>query len=76
MLLADWAEGRLVAATKPEPDDVVQMLEARGIGVTTWGRWYRLDAAERAAGEAEGRERKKIVEWDEMVQHAGPEYQI
>ncbi|MGD7001526.1 FAD-dependent oxidoreductase [Corynebacterium halotolerans] len=76
MLLADWADGKLVEATRPEPDAVVQMLEERGIAVTTWDGWYRLDAAERAQGEAEGRERKKIVEWDEMVQHAGPEYEI
>ena len=30
---------------------------------------YRQDA-ERAAGEAEGRERKKFVEWEDMVAHS------
>ena len=29
-----------------------------------------LDAAERALGEAEGRERKKVREWDEMLRHS------
>lgn len=76
MLLADWAAGTLPTATRRDPEDVTAMLESRGIAVTTWDGWYRLDAAERALGEAEGRERKKIVEWDEMVQHAGPEYEI
>ena len=41
--------------------------------MTTWEGWHRLDAAERAAGEPHGRERIKIVEWDEMVKHAGPQ---
>ncbi len=41
--------------------------------MTTWEGWHRLDAAERALGEAEGRERKKIVEWEDMVRHAGPQ---
>ncbi|AKK03756.1 FAD-dependent oxidoreductase [Corynebacterium epidermidicanis] len=47
--------------------DVVELLNARGISTTTWDGWYALDAAERAAGETEGRERKKIVEWDDML---------
>ncbi|AGF73502.1 FAD-dependent oxidoreductase [Corynebacterium halotolerans] len=76
MLLDDWKAGSLAAPAKPEENAVVEFLESRGIAVTTWEGWYRLDAAEREAGEAEGRERKKIVEWDEMVQHSGPEYEI
>lgn len=76
MLIEDWRAGALPAAEHPEPEAVVEFLEARGIAVTTWEGWQRLDAAERALGESEGRERKKIVEWDEMVHHAGPEYEI
>ncbi|MGP6174696.1 FAD-dependent oxidoreductase [Corynebacterium sp. A21] len=76
ILLADWSAGMLPEATKRASEDVTTMLKERGIAVTTWDGWYRLDAAERALGEAEGRERKKIVEWDEMLQHAGPEYEI
>ncbi len=76
MLLEDWKAGSLSAPANPDDDAVVKFLESRGIAVTTWDGWARLDAAERALGEAEGRERKKIVEWDEMVQHAGPEYEI
>ena len=35
--------------------------------------WYKLDEAERALGAADPnfpRERKKIVEWDEMLGHS------
>ena len=31
------------------------------------------EIGEQAAGEPHGRERIKIVEWDEMVKHAGPQ---
>ncbi|MCZ9309697.1 FAD-dependent oxidoreductase [Corynebacterium uberis] len=78
MLLADFAAGKLDApeADKDNREAVVEFLKSKGIAVTTWDGWHRLDAAERALGEAEGRERKKIVEWDEMVSHAGAEYEI
>lgn len=46
------------------------MLKQRGIPVTTWDGWHALDAAERELGQAEGREHKKIVEWNDMLQHA------
>jgi len=72
LLLADAAAGLLDAPLHPA-DAFLQLLDARGIPVTTWEGWYRLDAAERALGEAsgvEGKERRKIVEWEEMVSHA------
>lgn len=72
LLLADAAAGRLSAPVH-SADAFLQLLDARAIPVTTWEGWYRLDAAERALGEAsgvEGRERKKIVERDEMISHA------
>ena len=70
MLLADWKNGTLTPAAKPEEDAVIQFLTDKNIAYTTWGGWHKLDAAERALGEAEGRERKKIVEWNDMVTHA------
>ena len=76
MLLEDFNAGRLSAPSKPEPQAVLELLDARGIAVTTWEGWRNLDAAERSLGEAEGRERKKIVEWDEMVVSSHPEYEI
>ena len=76
MLVEDWQAGKLTPAKKRDPQAVVDFLRSRNIAVTTWDGWYQLDAAEKALGEAEGRERKKIVEWDEMVSHAAPEYDI
>lgn len=76
MLVNDWKDGKLTEATQRDPEAITAFLKERGIAVTTWDGWYELDAAERKAGEAEGRERKKIVEWDEMVSYAAPEYQI
>ncbi len=76
MLLEDHEAGKLEPAPKRELQDILDRLAQSDVAVTTWEGWHRLDAAERAAGEAEGRERKKIVEWDDMVKHAGPEYHI
>ena len=76
MLLADYKDGKLSEPAKTDPEDVIEFLKSKDIAYTTWDGWYKLDAAERALGEPEGRERKKIVEWDEMVSHASPEYQI
>ncbi|MFD8879372.1 FAD-dependent oxidoreductase [Corynebacterium xerosis] len=69
-LLADWDEGILEPAAEPSESAVTDFFDVRGIEYTTWDGWHRLDAAERAAGEAEGRERKKFVEWDDMVTHS------
>ncbi|WP_048760340.1 FAD-dependent oxidoreductase [Corynebacterium vitaeruminis] len=69
-LLADAAEGKKFTPSKPELSAVNELLESKGIDYLDWEGWHKLDAAERAAGEAEGRERKKYVEWDEMVAHS------
>lgn len=69
-LLADAAEGKKFSPSKPELSAVNELLESKGIDYLGWEGWHKLDAAERTAGEAEGRERKKYVEWDEMVTHS------
>ncbi|QGU05670.1 FAD-dependent oxidoreductase [Corynebacterium comes] len=69
MLFADAAAGRL-SRTVSDPEAIISLLEERNIAYTTWQGWYQLDAEERSLGEAEGRERKKIVDWEEMVRHA------
>ncbi|MEO5306705.1 FAD-dependent oxidoreductase [Corynebacterium sp. c8Ua_99] len=69
-LLADAAEGKKFNPSKPELSAVNELLESKGIDYLDWEGWHKLDAAERTAGEAEGRERKKYVEWDEMVNHS------
>ncbi|MFW2583070.1 FAD-dependent oxidoreductase [Corynebacterium amycolatum] len=69
-LLADAAEGKKFNPSKPELSAINELLESKGIDYLDWEGWHKLDAAERATGEAEGRERKKYVEWDEMVTHS------
>ena len=68
-LLADAAEGKKFNPSKPELSAVNELLESKGIDYLDWEGWHKLDAAERDAGEAEGRDRKKYVEGDEMVTH-------
>ena len=51
--------------------DVVRMTEI--VDYATWEGWYKLDEAERALGAADAnfpRERKKIVEWEDMLGHS------
>ena len=67
MLLEDHGAGRL---TRANEDDVVERLSSAGVEVLSWEGWKKLDAAERALGEAEGRERKKYVEWEHMISHS------
>lgn len=66
-LLADAAAGKL---SRDESQDILALLTAKGIEYTTWEGWHALDAYERSLGEAEGRERKKVVEWEDMVTHS------
>lgn len=73
MLVADAAAGRLAAPSHTGADDIFDLLRERGVDYATWEGWYKLDEAERALGAADPnfpRERKKIVEWDEMLGHS------
>lgn len=67
MLLDDAAAGTLPS---PTAGDITEAFADKGIDYLTWQDWQRLDAAERALGESEGRERKKYVEWEDMVAHS------
>ncbi|MGW5638925.1 FAD-dependent oxidoreductase [Streptomyces sp. NPDC003832] len=70
-LLADFAGGRLQTPDAPAPEAVEAFLTEREIRFTTWEGWYRLDAAEKALGEQQGRERVKIVEREDMLRESG-----
>ncbi|WP_282695135.1 FAD-dependent oxidoreductase [Streptomyces sp. CC208A] len=70
-LLEDFAAGRLLTPASPETDAVVAFLEEKGLTYTTWDGWYKLDAAEKALGEPQGRERVKIVEREDMLRASG-----
>lgn len=70
-LLQDAAQGRLAEPLHPADADAVALLSRRDIAFTTWDGWYKLDAYERALGEARGRERIKVSTREEMVEIAG-----
>ena len=73
MLIADADAGKLAAPTHTGADDIFDLLRERGVDYATWEGWYKLDEAERALGAADPnfpRERKKIVEWNEMLGHS------
>lgn len=55
--------------TPTEPDEaaVVATLERKGVDFVGWPQWLKIDARERALGEAEGRERIKLFERSQMV---------
>lgn len=65
----------LIAASRAEPvalspDNLLTLLKGRGVPVVKWEDWGVLDAHERALGEAQGRERVKVVPREEMTQVA------
>ncbi|MGW9114606.1 FAD-dependent oxidoreductase [Microbacterium sp. NPDC055683] len=66
-LVEDAQAGSLPA---PAADDVVALLDDRGVAYTTWQGWLALDAHERALGETHRhqRERVKVVPRDEQVE--------
>ncbi|KXB56574.1 putative NADPH-ferredoxin reductase FprA [Corynebacterium sp. CMW7794] len=72
MLVADYEAGKL---SHSHGEDFTELLKDKSVDYLTWDGWKNLDAAERAAGEAEGRERKKFVEWEDMVSQSH-NYQI
>ncbi|MDK6301709.1 FAD-dependent oxidoreductase [Corynebacterium sp. UMB9976] len=69
-LLTDVAKGIGFQPAKPELESVEELLRSKNISWTDWEGWYALDKHERELGEAEGRERKKVREWDEMHHHS------
>ncbi|MEJ6020285.1 FAD-dependent oxidoreductase [Corynebacterium sp. H113] len=66
-LLEDFDAERTFTPTKLDDDAITALLNDKGVDYLTWDNWHALDAFELASGEAEGRERKKVVEWDDMV---------
>ena len=52
------------------PTAVDDLLRDRGISPVGWSGWLRVDAAERALGEPQGRDRVKISRWADLVEAA------
>jgi ferredoxin--NADP+ reductase len=66
-LLEDRAAGVLPVAAGAGRDAVDALLQSRGVDVVSFDDWRRLDAAEQAAGQAQGRPRVKYTRVDEMM---------
>lgn len=67
--LLDDLAGQVASCSPPE--DLAVLLAARGVRVVDWAAWGRIDAQERAAGEAQGRPRVKHTDWDLLLDAAG-----
>lgn len=65
-LLAD-IDAQAMPDLDPGVASIDALLNERGVVVTDWDDWQRLDAEERRRGEAAGRPRVKITDVDEML---------
>ena len=63
-LLADARAGAIGGRAS---GDVDALLAERGVEVVTYADWEAIDAAERAAGEEQGRPRVKLTSWDDLL---------
>lgn len=70
-LLADVAEGRLLAPESPEPAAVEELLAERGVRFVSFEDWQAIDQAEVGRGEPHGRPRVKFVRVEEMLETLG-----
>lgn len=69
-ILTDRAAGVLTDPVYPAEGAIVELLESKGVDYVDWQGYHRLEAAEKALGEAEGRERVKIATREEMLAEA------
>jgi ferredoxin/flavodoxin---NADP+ reductase len=70
-LLNDWTTGHLNEPTDPSRDGIVAIVRERAANLVEWSGWQAIDAAEVAAGEAQGRPRVKLVTYDALNAAAG-----
>ena len=65
LLLEDAAAGTLPAPAAVS--DLADLLAERGVTVISYAGWQKIDAAELAAGEAQGRPRVKLTRWADLL---------
>ncbi len=66
-LLDDIAAGHIEPAPEPSPDAADALYRSRVERPVSWEDWIRINAAEIAQGEAEGRPRRKFVDVPSML---------
>ncbi|NDK88142.1 FAD-dependent oxidoreductase [Gordonia desulfuricans] len=72
-IIEDMTNGALNVPADPSEDAVIALLESKSVPFTTWDGWYRLDEHERSLGAAQGRERVKVVEREDMLAASEPD---
>jgi ferredoxin--NADP+ reductase len=68
-VLAD-AEAGVIGGTAVPAEAVDELLAERGIDAVVYQGWEAIDAAERAAGEPDGRPRIKLTSWETLLSAA------
>jgi ferredoxin--NADP+ reductase len=53
--------------TSPDEPSVVDLLNSKNVKFVGWPEWLKIDATERALGEAQGRERIKLVDRPDFI---------
>ncbi len=66
-LLADVTANRITAATG-SPDALLDLVRQRGVRITDWTDWQRLDKVEIERGKPAGKPREKVVRVPEMLE--------
>jgi ferredoxin--NADP+ reductase len=54
----------------PEEEAIDKLLSSRGVNFVGWPNWLKIDAHEKALGEAQSRERIKLVEREDFMKAA------
>jgi ferredoxin--NADP+ reductase len=67
-VVEDRDAGRIGGEPRPDADEVAAWLAERAPEAITWEGWQAIDAAERAAGEPQGRPRVKFVTLAELAE--------
>lgn len=51
----------------PDEQSIVDLLESKNVKFLGWPEWLKVDATERSLGEAQGRERIKLVDREDFI---------
>ncbi len=69
-LIEDLHEGRMNEPSDPSRESLEALLAERKPELVTYAGWEAIDAAEKAAGEPQGRPRVKLCSFDELLEAA------
>jgi ferredoxin/flavodoxin---NADP+ reductase len=56
--------------SSPEEEAIVSLMDSRGVEYVGWPEWLKIDAEEKRLGQAQDRERIKLVEREEFLEIA------